>query len=594
MQLLKNLTGAVLVAVLTYGCGGAENSTSQAALASPNDVAPSFFPGTSADVPQSPSGGVPRLGQSFDAFIQSPASGEKVAISVFEPTTVVGGQKYPLLVNSHGWNQSRVKAADKNLFKTFLDAGYGVITFDQRGWGESGGTIRAMDPDADGPNMLAVLDWAEANLDWLAYGVGPEGADATNLILGSFGGSYGGMYQMLMYNIDPKRRLDAMQIQIAPNNLPQSIFPGGVPKTIWKEGLFATALTGRIDPYMANLFLSSTLSAEQDEFLRYHSNAYFCESLSVKTNGGPGTSPRFGQRDKYPIDVVISQGVRDTLFDLTQGIKNYECFKKLGGDVRFLSMQNGHNNIPIVPDTGNTLYFPPYAGGTPTTLPIVPIGFPIPGNQNDSRCGPIDISSYEPQRAFFDEHLKGMEGAAQSIPKQPCLSIASGDSVLVGTFKSRATGNTAIRQIPPTTIPAGLALNVPVAIELGIVGGDQTTVIGGIPHAELLIKSLLPGLSNASKPTVFLGLGQSRLGVPGVWDLINNQLTPVRGTGQFNIDLVAVTARLAKGEKLALLVYGLQDQFAESPLGNSLPQPISIEGKVGVPVLGAGEFQPYN
>lgn len=587
----KFFCGLILIVSLA-GCGGNSSPGGLDERLSPS-VAPGFFPGTSATVPKSPASGTERKGTAFDAFIESPTNKEKVAISVFEPTTMIGGQKYPLLINSHGWAGSRTKAESKQIFQTYLDAGYGVITFDQRGWGESGGTIRGMDPDFDGPNMVAVLDWAEGNLDWLAYGLGPDGGDSQNLVLGSFGGSYGGMFQMLLYNIDPKKRLDAMQIQIAPNSIKDSIFPSGVPKTIWRTGLLATSLQGgRPDPLLIDTLSSNRLNVERQEFLDYHGHAFYCESLPVSTNGGVGTVPRRTIGNNYPIDVVILQGARDTLFDLTQGIKNYECFKKYGGDVRFLSMQAGHNTIPVVPDPGTTLYNPLYTDGAPTELPLLPPGLlpftlQIPGNQNDSRCGTIDVNGPRLQVKFFDEHLKGLTDSAFEIPKTPCLSISSGDAVLVQAIKSVRTGGLKETPIPATVIPSGLLLDTPIAIDLGIVGESGTTVIGGVPHVELQIQSLLP---MPIPPTLFVGLGQSRLGVPGVWDLVNNQVKPITGTGPINLDLVAVTARLAKGERLALLVFGMQNQFADSILGGALPQPVQIRGKAFIPVLKPDEF----
>lgn len=589
MSILSKCAVLFATATLTFGCGGDSDQIRPSAAST--SISPSLFPGTFASVPQSPPPGQSRPGQAFDLFIESPDNKEKVPITVFEPSTIVGGEKYPLLIHSHGWGGARVNASNKNFFKTFLDKGYGVVTFDQRGWAEAGGTVRAMDPDADGPNMLAVLDWAESNLDWLAYGIGPNGRNSDNLVLGSFGESYGGMYQMLMYSIDPKKRLDAMQITAAPNNLLQSIYPGGISKSIMRNVLLATSSSGRVDPYLRGLFLSSVLNKEQEEFLLYHSHAYFCETLSIKSNGGIDTKPRFGHRDRYPVNVVIAQGVRDPLFDLTQGIKNYECFKKAGGDVRLFSAQYGHNVTPVAPDLGNFLYFPLYTQGASFPLPVGGVSLPLIGNQTDPRCGTANILSTEMQASFFDEHLKGIPNAAASIPKNPCLSIASGDSVLVESIKSRSAGGLTERSIAKTVVPAGIPIDTPIAIDLGVVGSDETTVLGGIPHVELLINSVL---ANVEDPTLFLGLGQSRLGIPGVWDLMNNQLTPIRGTGQISTELVAVTGRLKKGERLALLVFGLHNQFAESVFESTLPKPVTIEGKVFIPLLKQGEFENFN
>ncbi|HXJ42948.1 MAG TPA: hypothetical protein VNH18_26950, partial [Bryobacteraceae bacterium] len=81
---------------------------------------------------------------------------------------------------------------------------------------------------------------------------------------------------------------------------------------------------------------------------------------------------------------------------------------------------------------------------------------------------------------------------------------------------------------------------------------------------------------------------------PEVWDLIDNQVLPLRGSGTFDVDLVGVAARLAAGEKLALLVYGRQSLFV-APIGANVPDPaivpVTVSGKVWVPLLPVGSYQ---
>src|SRR3546814_19316275 len=76
-------------------------------------------------------------------------------------------------------------AADGSFIKRLNDAGYYVISIDERGFGESSGTVRVMDPEYEGQDLIAVLDWAE-NLEGLRRR--NNGA----MMVGSYGGSYGG------------------------------------------------------------------------------------------------------------------------------------------------------------------------------------------------------------------------------------------------------------------------------------------------------------------------------------------------------------------------------------------------------------------
>lgn len=72
------------------------------------------------------------------------------------------------MLHGHGYGGSRAQTPG-GILKRLVDNGAGVISIDQRGFGESGGTVRVLDPDFEGQDLLQILDWAEANLDWLRY-----------------------------------------------------------------------------------------------------------------------------------------------------------------------------------------------------------------------------------------------------------------------------------------------------------------------------------------------------------------------------------------------------------------------------------------
>jgi len=60
------------------------------------------------------------------------------------------------------------------------------------------------------------------------------------------------------------------------------------------------------------------------------------------------------------------------------------------------------------------------------------------------------------------------------------------------------------------------------------------------------------------------------------------------------LDLVGVAARLAAGEKLALLLYGRQSLFT-APSSANVPDPVilpvTVSGRVWVPLLTAGSYE---
>jgi ABC-2 type transport system ATP-binding protein len=74
---------------------------------------------------------------------------------------------------------------------------------------------------------------------------------------------------------------------------------------------------------------------------------------------------------------------------------------------------------------------------------------------------------------------------------------------------------------------------------------------------------------------------------PGVWDLVDNQVTPLRGLGRFDVDLAGGGARLQPGDKLGVLLYGLQDQYARNGSVNTARPavvPVVVTGTVSLPI----------
>ncbi len=559
---------AVALALSLSGCKISESTRGAAGRAA---SVPADFPGLANSVPAAPPAGQSRLGTAYSVYIQAAGTGDKVAFTVFEPSTLEGGKTYPLVLHASGFGLSRETPSNFANVKPLVEAGYGVISFDHRGHGESNGVVRSMDPDYEGKDVLAVLDWAEARLDWLKYR--PSAGDPHNLVLGSMGGSYGGMYQYLLHNIDPKHRLDAMAVRVAPNDLTYSNFPGGVSKASYLAIRVQAGKGPAIDPYARSTAAASLQANKMVEgyadFLYYHSNQYFCADRRVATNGGPGTAPEHPPQRGPKVNAMLFQGMRDTLFNFNEAYANYQCLVSEGGDVRLLSYQNGHNDAYVVPDPGEA-YLPP-------------------GNVLDHGCGRLDSTAA--MLAFFDQYLRDVPGGADAVPTKPCLSIAKSDAVLVSQVMTMQSGGATMIDVPATRVVAGAGLDQPVAVDLGITGAQGSSVVAGIPHLQLTVDA---APDSAGEPILFVGLGQKHHAAPEAWDLIDNQVLPLRGTGTFHANLVGVAARLAAGDKLALLIYGRQSLFT-APSSANVPDPmivpVTVSGKVWVPLLPIGSYE---
>jgi ABC-2 type transport system ATP-binding protein len=445
-----------------------------------------------------------------------------------------------------------------------------------------------MDPDFEGVNLIRILNWAEIHLPWLKYGTGANG-QTNNLVLGAVGGSYGGMYQYVIQNIDPKQRLDALSAQISPNDLTYSLFPNGVIKTEWDLALFGLGNTAgsqggtfaNFDPFVLQFFQdgfsTNSVNKAGREFFYYHSNAYFCNGTPVSSNGGAGTKPAYAPTASPKVNVMLFQGMRDTLFNYTEAVRNYRCFKSKGGDVRLLGYQSGHNTIfaPTIDDPG--LAFQP--GGPSAIL--------------NSNCGNVNVN--EATVKFFNLHLKGIANADAGLPRNVCLSLAAGDAVLLDDVpdanRNDASGRTLISKgfnglsipVVPNTTPLS---GGPFVVEMGYTAPAGGAIMGGI--GRLVVKLSNPQ-GGSGDPILFFGVGHKRASNPLVWDLIDNQILPVRGVGSFIYELVGVAERLGPGDQLALLIYGGHRQYLVNG-SLSVPNPfiglVQVDGSVTLPILG--------
>ena len=497
----------------------------------PAPSTPAYAAGHANVVPTQPAAGQSRPGQIYSIYITVPKTGDTMAFTVFEPSTLTAGQTYPLVVYGPGFASTRPttlgspapsSTAGANAgsdIAQFVDDGYGVIAFDQRGFGESTGDIRVMDPDYDGPGLVSILDWAQNELPWLAFGPTLEGDDTHEPVVGTIGTSYGSMFQYLLLNLDKRHRVRAIAASAGPYDLNFSLFPDTVPKTEWNALLFGAG-TGAIgsnthanfSPFVNQTLVGDIAAGQEDafatDFFGYHSSDYFYDGRSFATNGGAGTSPLLPPTSSVPkVNALLGIGVRDGLFDFNNVYHNALGIATGGGDVRLISSQAGHNSLQEAPpDPGVALYFPA-------------------NDDQDDRCGNgpnLDAA----QLMWMNQYLKGMSGAAAGIPAQPCISLSAGDGVLTPAVSTSASGPSQTSfDIGSVTLASGTNVDVPTVAQLFT--ASTMTVYAGIPHIHLTVAPTA-GVG-VGTPVVFVGLGQLHASNSATWDLIDNQILPLAG-----------------------------------------------------------------
>ncbi|MDD3765197.1 MAG: alpha/beta fold hydrolase [Nevskiales bacterium] len=505
--------------------------------------------------------------KAYDAQIQSPvadnASGAAttmIAASVFVPAHAPGAT-YPLIIHSHGWGGDRITpqdAADNapndeptdfysvvldRQIKHLWDAGYAVISFDERGFHDSAGASRVMDPAYETRDAIAILDWAEANLD-LARD------DSGDPLIGSLGGSYGGGFQLLLAALDP--RVDALVPGATWNDLVDALVPNGVVKKLYAFGLcFSAVQAGRTldtptqkactqSGYDPLIRFAEGVSPDVLEFLHGH-------GLRAMQERHDNPADPFRMRR---VDALFVQGNRDVLFPINQALANVRFLSGLGGDIRLMTNEHGH-------------FIPPPLSSQPG-----------PGWWG---CGPYD--STQVLQDWFDAKLRGQTDKLAQIPRV-CLSLDDAHAVTLPELP--IADDSHVVNIEPTTVTgaqndfAGLPATF---VALAGAGDLSGYVLAGVPVANLNVESTIPG----TEGTAFVGIGIRH--ADGSVSLVDDQINPLRSsdTHQFR-ELIAVGERLQSGDVPGILLYGAFHQYEPAVPVNFLTNAYTISGTVALPL----------
>ena len=476
----------LLAALLLGGCAA-------------RDQLPDFSASTGQDLPA----------RHFDAVIHG-RDGTRLSATVFQPA-LKAGEQAPVIVHTHGWGGWRVTRPN-GFYGTQMmsgraalkawQAGYWVISYDQRGWGGSEGNIEMMNPEFEVQDALAVIDWAAAHLPRLSMD-GPNDPR-----VGMLGESYGGAVQLLASAEDP--RIDAIVPIATWYDLGEALAPDSHLKVGWTSVLLSLGLATGYDlgkfiqaPYLKSVDgrMREPVRAE----LKAHSLASYCER---------------GQRPQA--DALLIQGMRDTLFPLNQGLAIRDCLQQGARDVRLLGMQGGH----ILP--------PPMQRWS---------GLPPFNNEAVLNCDGRAINLYQSIISWYEDKLRGRKGVAASIPDF-CVSLDLDQGVAL----QQLPANQRI-QLPATSIrPLSSGLLQPSRF-IPLQQVQTSSALVGVPRMHL---------ENAEgMPTLFAALVVKR--ADGSSAVLSEQVTPLNG--QASTELAAVSAELQQGDTLGLRISGFSGQY---------------------------------
>jgi pimeloyl-ACP methyl ester carboxylesterase len=459
---------------------------------------------------------------------------QKICYSLFKPRGADRAHRVPMVLHSHGWGGSRTTTPAS--FKAFLDAGYGVLSFDQRGFGESGGKARIENPAYEGKDVARLVDLI-SRLDWVLQD-GPGDPR-----LGSIGGSYGGGYQFVgaFTQIADKHKqvFDALAPEITWWDLKQSLAPKGVAKTEWDTALTAAGARA-LPPEVLQGFAESAATGTWSDGSNgtVDLNAFFAKN-------GPRWQVSQGRRIDVP--VLFRQGITDELFPLDQGLKNFALAltPKARSRSIFVGYNGGHvlpNAFPLtVQPSGDPCSVALTKGGTFTTLTI----------------------------RFFDHWLKHRPVALGGYGAYH-LATAAGTCTT-----TRAV--TPSRSFPVASLATTEMVGPPMAVKVA----DGPIRVAGTPYVSGSVTAV--GVNN--RAFYALGIGTSPADVRIVQGNMLPWASALPVSGEHaTIELPSVAVDVPKGQSLFLVAAGTNDMFLG--FGSRTPGVVVLdEAKVALPLV---------
>jgi fermentation-respiration switch protein FrsA (DUF1100 family) len=514
---------------------------------------------------------------------------------LYTPASASPTARVPAILTTNGFGGSKDDQA--GLGATFADRGYAVLSYSGLGFGGSGCKITLDDPDYDGKAAsqlvsylggkagIAFTDAAHTDpvpaLDVVQRDATDHAgvATANDPLVGMVGGSYGGQVQFAAASIDP--RIDTivpvvtwsdLSYSLSPNNTSQttgvSTSTPGAAKLVWALGFAGQGVAEGVQ----NVQVDPTRLIGCPNFATFVCPALVTAAALGTLDPATTTSLRHASVSSYiakvKVPTLLIQGQNDTLFNLNEGVANYQALKKQGTPVKMVWANGGHSG-PMAPGE-------------------LDLGNPNPSTQHLAKQ----------VAAWFDHYLKGAAvstGPAFSYFRDwvPYTGIAtpaygSASSYPVGTTRkyylsgkalsTSGTGLAAVSQsfltpvagVPTSTDPLdviGSTLPLPETDLPGTFASWSTPVLGsnvdvvGSATLDVRVSAPTAALTQALGPTgeLVLFVKIADVDASGQATLVRNLVAPVRVpdvTKSFRVTLPGFVHRFGAGHSIKLVIAG--------------------------------------
>jgi ABC-2 type transport system ATP-binding protein len=400
------------------------------------------------------------------------------------PVDLPGGAKAPTILMGPGWSLSGDTDTQGNgvlgdiPIKNLRAAGYNVLTWDPRGFGQSGGEAEVDSPQYEARDVSSLISW-------VATLPGVELDGSGNPRMGMVGGSYGGGIQLVTAAIDC--RVDAIVPTIAWHSLITSLDKADTAKTGWSNILANLSGSDHVDPRVKQAQAAGNATG----LVTPDQQTWFAAR-------GPGTLI-----SRIHIPTFIVQGTVDTLFTLQEGVTNYQILKHDGVPTSMLWFCGGHGECLT----------PPGNQQLPVTATIAWLNRYVKGDRSVGTG---------PGFRFVDQNGTDYSAPTYPVPTgTPVTASGSGTLSMVaaggsGPSSAQAVGQTLGSLVGPITpAPAAHAVNIDLSF------AHRSAVVVGAPQLRLTYHGTTPpGL----RPTrVFAQLVDRSTGL-----VLGNQITPIQ------------------------------------------------------------------